>query len=138
MFDISQEAVADTATLELNRANGSPLLGEGGERASITLCSPGSKTYIQAEAEAKRQIRARVDKAGGRVTAGLEGKESDEIEFFAKITVSFNNFEYADPEGGKFKSKHEMYKAFYANDALGYLHEQVEGFHKDWGNFAKS
>ena len=137
MFDITSEAVQDTATLNLSRANGSPMIGEDGKRASITLCGPGSRTYLQAEAETRRRARAKVDQAGGRITAAMDGTDEDEADFLAAITVSFNNFTYPEPEGVKFKTKREQYVAFYMDDTLGYLHEQVQKFRADWGNFAK-
>ena len=138
MFDITSEAVQDTATLDLHRANGSAMIGEDGKRASITLCGPGSQTYIDAVAETRRRARQKVERAGGRVTAAMDGKDEDEADFLAAITVSFNNFEYPEPEGVKFKTKREQYAAFYMDDTLGYLREQVQDFRADWGNFAKS
>lgn len=135
-FNIMDHAVAETATLELNNASGQPLIGEDGKRASVTICGPGSQTYAQAEAEVNRVVRSKVAKANGNVTAAMEGSEERANDFLAAITVSFNNWDYPHPDGGKWKTARDMFKAAYAERSIGYIRKQVDEFHGEWGNFS--
>lgn len=135
MFDIMKEAASDTADLELNDKKGQPMLDKDGNRVSITICGPGSKTHSQAKAESRRRARARAEKANGNVFAALDNSEDDELHFLSTITVSFNGWEFPHPGEGKWKSKQEMFKAAYAEQKIGFVREQVERFQADWGNF---
>lgn len=135
MFDIMQEAVAETADLELKRADGSPMVDKDGKALSVTICGPGSKTYAQAEAEARRRLRARASKNPNDLAAALDS-EPDELDFLATITVSFNGWEFPNPDG-KWKSQREMFKAAYGTRELIHIRRQVEQFHGDMGNFFK-
>ena len=137
MFDITQEAVAETAELDLKRADGSPMLDGDGKQLSITLCGPGSPTHVQARAEVKRRARARADKATGSLFAALDNTGEDEAHFLATVTVSFNGWEYPAKDG-KWKSQQEMFKAAYLDQSLGFIRDQADRFVGDWGNFSKA
>lgn len=131
MFDITKAGVVDTATLELKDAKGGPLM-DGETRLSVTICGPGSQTYAQAEAEVNRLVRAKVAKANGNVTAAMEDSDDRANDFLAKITVSFNGWEYP----GKWKSPREMFKAAYEDRKIGFIRKQVDEFQGEWGNFS--
>lgn len=136
MFNIMQEAVADIADLELKRANGQPMLDDDKKPLSITMCGPGSATHVQAKAESKRRARARAEKANNLFSA-LDDSEEDALHFLATVTVSFNGWEFPHPEGGKWKTAQEMFKAAYAAQEIGFIREQALAFQGDWGNFSK-
>jgi hypothetical protein len=135
-YDITKEYVADTAVLELDRADGTPMVDGEGNRLSITIHGPSSPLFAQAEAEKKRRMRSRVEKAKGNIMAGLDETDEDANHFLATITASFNGWEFPCPDG-KWKSKQEEYKAAYSERQLGFVRNQVLAFHNDWGNFAK-
>ena len=136
MFNLEDDKIADTADLELKRANGAPMVDADGNRCSITIYGPGSKQQVTAKAESKRRIRRKLEAAGGNVYA-VEDNEEDDLHFLATITASFNNFEYPEPKGEKFSTKNDMFKACYSDPKRAYIRTQVENFYGEWGNFAK-
>lgn len=137
MFDIRKKSVSETGIIELDDADDSPLMNEDGERCSVTVCSPGSKRWQQANAEKSRKATARVDKAKGKLSAAIDPSGSDEIDFLADITVSFNNWTYSHPDGEEWPTKRDMFRAAYADHSIGFIRQKVEKQNGEWGNFAK-
>ena len=135
LFDITQEAVSETADLELKRADGSPLTDGKGKQLSITMYGPGSSQYVEAQAEGKRRARSRAEKANN-IYRALDGAEDDHLHFLASITASFNGWELPHPDKGQWKSEKEMFKAAYGTRSLGFIKEQAETFAGEWGNFS--
>ena len=129
-FDISSEAAADTATIELDRPNGDPMLNPNGEQCSVTVYGPGSKPFQRAQAARNRAVLAFVKK-GGKKMADDEQREID-AEFLATCTVSFNGFKYKDLTG------HEQFKAAYMDTKIGFIADQVNKGVGDWSNFTPS
>ena len=75
----------------------------------------------------------RVRKAGGRTEAVMDEAREDAIEFLARITISFDGWEYP----GKFDSPVDMFRAAYGDDELGYIRDQLFDEARDWAAFTK-
>ncbi len=132
MFDITQAAVAETSTLELNNAADEPLLGSDGKRLSITLYGPGSEPFQKAASRRQNKLFERLKKKG-KGELSPEEQRADQAQFLAALTVSFNGFTY--PPAGK-ASGAELFKAAYADRSIGFVTDQVQAFVGDWGNFS--
>lgn len=137
MFDITKRKVSETADIELLDGDDSPLCDDEGNRLSVTVCGPGSKTWQQADAEASRRKTARVEKARGKLTAALDVSGDDETDFLAAVTVSFNGWEYPSPDGKKWPSQREMFRAAYADPSIGFIRDHVSKEARSWTAFTK-
>lgn len=131
MFDIKSLAVVDQADFKIRDASGNEVVDDAGNALSITFASPGTKKYLQAKYNFDEK------KSGGFV-AQMTGKSAkrtyqddlaDKAEFFANITLSFNNFQYSDKAG------FEGYKAFFADPTLYYIVADADKYLGDVGNF---
>jgi hypothetical protein len=131
MFDITKTAVAETATLELTDANEAPLLGEDKKQLSITLYGPGSEPFAKAEGKRQNRLVERL-KRKGKTELSAEEQRSEQADFLAAITVSFNGFSY--PPAGEATGK-ALYRALYMDRSVGFITDQVQRFVGDWGNF---
>jgi hypothetical protein len=132
MFDITKKRAADTAKIDLVDADGGPLNDDAGNRLSVTLCGPGSKTWQQADAERNRRQAARAEK-NPRKFASLvaDHRRDDEIDFLTAITVSFNGWTYP----GEYPSPRDMFKAAYNDDGIGFIRDQLSKEGNDWASF---
>ena len=132
MFDITTQAVADTATLHLKDAKGNPLVSEG-QPVGITLYSPGSAAFSQIEGRQTTRALKRMNDNDGKVTAATpEERRVETAEDLAAITVSFDNLAY--PPAAE-KTGAPLFQALYADPKLGFITRQVSKFLADWGNF---
>jgi hypothetical protein len=137
MFDITKKSVLETAEVELLNGDDSPLCDDEGKRLSVTVCGPGSKVWQQADAERRRKATARVEKNKGKLTAALDASGDDETEFLLAITVSFNGWEYPNPDGKKWVSQRDMFRAAYEDHTIGFIRKQVADASGDWSAFTK-
>lgn len=134
MFDITKKRVNETARIELTDGDGAPLLDEDGNRLSVTLCGPGSKTWQQADAERSRRQAVRAEKNPRKIASAIaDHRKEDEIDFLVAITVSFNGWAYP----GEFNSQRDMFKAAYADDGIGYIRDQLAKEGNDWSAFSQ-
>src|SRR5690606_26495773 len=104
---------------------------------TVTVHGPGSKQWQQADAERSRRRVQRLEKSRNRISAALDNAREDEIDFLCSITVSFNGWEYPHPEGGKWKSQSEMFRACYSDDTLGFIRDHVHREANDWTVFTQ-
>ncbi len=141
-FNILNRRVAETAQIELNDAEGGPLLDDDRNRLSVTLCGPGSKTWQRADAERNRRQAARAEKNMRKIATTIaDHRLSDQIDFLVAITVSFNGWEYPHPDrenGGSYPSQRDMFKAAYSDDSIGYIRDQLAAEGNDWSAFRKT
>lgn len=136
MFDITKKRAVDTAEIELVEADGSPLYDDKGNRLTVTICGPGTKTWQQADAERSRRKVVRVEKNRGKLSAAVDGADKDEIDFLCAVTVSFNGWEYPHPEkDGKWPSQRDMFHAAYSDSTIGYIRDHVSKEANDWSAF---
>lgn len=141
MYDITKKRVAETAKIELTDGDGAPLLGDNGDRLSVTLCGPGCKTWQQADADRNRKRAQRAEKNPKRAhTTYTEHGREDDIDFLVSITVSFNGWDYPAPasengEPGSWSSQREMFKAAYQDDRIGYIRDHLLKEGQDWTAF---
>ncbi|CDO37148.1 hypothetical protein [Novosphingobium sp. KN65.2] len=131
MFDITQKRAAATGEIELKDGDGSPLFNDDGEALSVTVYSPASKQWEQANAEINRKRAERMRKNGGKVEAALDGAKAEQIDFLCRVTIRLNNFEYPVDAGG------DQVRALYEDDALGYIRDHVYSEVHDWSAFTR-
>lgn len=134
-FDITKKRALETADIDLVNGDGSPMLDDAGNALSVTVHGPGSKQWQQADAERSRRRTARIEKNRGKLMAALDNARDDEIDFLCAVTVSFNGWEYPAPEGKKWKTDGEMYRAAYSDDTLGFIRDHVHREVNDWSVF---
>lgn len=131
MFDITTTAVEETAVLQLTDANEAPLLDSEKKQISITLYGPGSEPFVKAEGKRQNKLLERL-KRRGKAEMSPEEQRSEQAEFLASITVSFNGFNY--PPAGEATGK-DLFRALYNDRKVGFITDQVQRFVGDWGNF---
>lgn len=136
MFDITTQAVADTASIHVKSAAGEPLYADGAARekpVTIVVYSPGSKAYGAVEARQSARALKRMQDNDGKITAATaEERLKETAEDLASITVRFENFNY--PPAGDAQGT-ELFEAVYRDQKLGFITKQVTKFLADWGNF---
>lgn len=132
-FDITKKRAAETAKIELTDGDGAALLDDNGNRLSVTICGPGSKTWRQADAERSRKQAVRAEKNPRKIASAIaDHREEDEIEFLTAITVSFNGWVYP----GEYASQRDMFKAAYSDDSIGFIRDQLSKEGNDWTAFS--
>jgi hypothetical protein len=130
-YDITKKRVAETGDIELKNPDGSPMLDDNGDTMSVTVHSPGSKVWQQAEAEKNRVQAKRMRDNGGKVEAVFDHARTSAIEFLTRITISFNGWTYPVADG------ENAFRAAYSDDLLGYIRDQVFEKSRDWASFTK-
>lgn len=133
MFDMNTLAVAETGFLHLKGPKNA-LLYLGEKKVGITLWSPGSAEFAQAEADNENEVLALARENGGRADETPAQKAEREARLFAKITKSFDNWTYT-PKGGAKLTGAELFRAAYADRSIGFILQQVKTKHGDWGLF---
>lgn len=133
-FDIRTRRALESGDIELKEGDGSPMLDDEGNPLSVTVHSPASKVWQAANAEFNRRRAERLRKNGGKVEAALDNATADQIDFLVRITISFNGWEY--PVEGK-AGPDAMFRAAYADDALGFIRDHVWAEAHDWAAFTK-
>lgn len=131
MLNIATLAVAATAALHLKGADGAPLY-DGDKPVRILVHSPGSRAYGVVESKQTARAVKRMNENEGKLTAASsEERIAETAEDLASITVAFENFTYGD---GALHGE-ELFRAVYADPALGFITRQVTKFIGDWANF---
>jgi len=132
-YDITKKRAAETAKIELTDGDGAPLLDDAGNRLSVTLCGPASKTWRQADAERSRKQASRAEKNPRKIASAIaDHRDEDEADFLVAITVSFNGWTYP----GEFASQKDMFRAAYADNGIGYIRDQLSKEGNDWSAFS--
>ena len=134
MFDITTEAVADTAFLHLKDAKGDLIFDTDMTPVGITLYSPGTPAYAIVEGrQTNRAVKRRNDNEGKLAVPSPDEARAEIAEDLAAITVSFDGLAY--PPAGDAKGT-ALFQALYADSRLGFIVRQVNKFIGDWGNFS--
>lgn len=133
-FDIRARRALESGQIELKSGDGSPLLDDEGNQLFVTVHSPASKVWQQANAEMNRRRAERMRKNGGKIEAALDNAVADQIDFLVRITISFDGWEYPVEGGG---GPEAMFRAAYSDDALGYIRDHVFAEANDWAAFTK-
>jgi len=134
-FDITSEAVDDTATIHVKNAAGELLYAdkERTKPLQIVIWGPGSSAFGVVESRQSARAVKRMQDNDGKVTAApFEDRLRDSAEDLAALTIEFVNFAYPpkpDARGA------ELFTAVYADQKLGFIAKQVTKFLGDWGNF---
>jgi len=135
MFDITTQAVVDTATIHVKNAAGEPLYADA-ERTKpvqIIIYGPGSKAHGAVEARQSTRALKRMQDNDGRITAPTaEERAQEAAEDLAALTVRFENLSY--PPAGD-KQGAELFEALYRDQRLGFIGKQITKHLADWGNF---
>lgn len=136
MFDITSQAVADTASIHLKNAAGELLYADGdaGEKpVRIVIYGPGSRAYGVVESRQSARALKRMQDNDGKITAAsAEERVKETAEDLAALTVRFENFAY--PPAGDAQGA-ELFEAVYRDQKLGFIARQVTKHLADWGNF---
>lgn len=127
-FDITKKRAATNGDIELKNGDGSPMTDDKGNPLSVTVHSPASKQWEQANAEVNRKRAERMRKNGNSITAAMENAKLDQIEFLCKVTISLNGFEVKGDD---------QIRALYEDDALGFIRDHVYAEVNDWSAFTK-
>lgn len=132
MFDITTQAVADTAPIHLKGANGDYLYFDG-KPVRIIIYGPGSQQYAEVEArQTNRAVKRMQDNDGKVSVAPPEQRDAEQAKDLAAITVALENLSY--PPAGD-RQGAELFEALYADKKLGFIGQQVLKAVRDWGNF---
>lgn len=134
LFDITQAAAAETATIPLLRGDGVPLYnGDGAdkEQLSITVYGPGSRPYVDAMSKRENRLIDRVRRKG-RAELSADDKIAEEAKFLASITVTFNGFNYPPKPDA---TGYDLFVAVYSDPKLGFIKDQVAAAAGDWERF---
>lgn len=132
MYDITKQAVALTTPVHVKGADGSYLYIEG-KPVRIHIYGPGSQQYAEVEArQTNRAVKRMQDNDGKISVASPETRDAERAEDLADITVKFENLTY--PPAGDAEGR-ELFKALYADKALGFIPAQLLKAVADWGNF---
>lgn len=126
--DFSSFLLKDTASLELQFPNGEPML-HNGQQVVVHLYGPSTQRHKDAMAAHEREAAARVFRAMGNTKKNKGEKDDPEADakFLTAVTDRFDNFPYP---GGV--------AAIYREPGLLYVHQQVNVYLKNLGNFFKA
>lgn len=132
-MDITTQAVVDTAPIHVKNATGELLYDKNGKPCRIVVYGPGSKQFAALEArQTQRSIKRLQDGDGKASIASPEDRAKEYAQDLAAVTAAFENFEYPP---AKDKSGADLFEAFYLDQKLGFIHQQVQKAVKDWGVF---
>lgn len=128
-MDIKKFAVEETGVVELVGASDEPLIGDDGQRMTITVFGPGSKTFARAQAAQGNRMLDRL-KRKGKADLSAEERAKEQAEHLAALTKEFSsNIEYDGLSG------EALHKAVYSDVSIGFIAEQVAKHLGDWANF---
>lgn len=130
-YDITTKRAVLSGEIELKDGDGSPMYDSEGNALSVTVHSPASKQWEQANADQQRKRAERMRKNGGKMEAALDQGKVDQIDFLCRITIKLNNFEYPVDKGA------DQIRALYEDDQLGYIRDHVYAEAHDWASFTK-
>jgi hypothetical protein len=129
MFNILSEAASETADQLLNKANGEPMIGDEGQRCSITFYGPATDQFAAMQLAQRKRMRDQVARSQDEVS--IEADRRHKAEDLAAITKSFNHFEIP----GGFPDFAAQALACYLEPKLGFVRDQANAFVSNWGNF---
>lgn len=135
MYDITQQAAADTTAIHVKGRDGEHLYADAEKTlpVRIVIYGPGSKPYATVEArQTNRSLKRMQDNDGKPTVASPEQRLIEQAEDLADITVAFENLAY--PPAGAQQGK-ELFQALYADPKLGFIPQQILKAVRDWGNF---
>ncbi len=136
MFDITTQAVSDTAPIHIKNAAGEPLYADGEAREKpvrIIVYGPGSKAHGAVESrQSSRALKRMQDNDGKFTAATAEERIQETAEDLATLTVGFENFAY--PPAGDAQGT-PLFEAVYRDQKLGFIAKQVKQTLDDWGKF---
>jgi len=133
MFDITTQAVNDTATIHVKNAAGEPLYDSDGKPVQIVIYGPGSKAHATVEARQSARAIKRMQDNDGKITVPTaEERIKEAAEDLAALTVRFENLSY--PPAGNAQGT-ELFEAVYRDPTIGFIARQVTKTVGDWGNF---
>jgi hypothetical protein len=131
MLNIATLAVAATAALHLKSVDGEPLY-DGETPVRVVVHGPGSRAYGVVESRQTARAVKRMNENEGKLTgATAEERRAETAEDLASVTIAFEGFTYGD---GSLQGE-PLFKAVYADPALGFITRQVAKFIGDWSNF---
>lgn len=140
-FDITKKRALETGTIELVNGDGSPLYDDNANVLSVTVHGPASKRWQQADSERNRRRAERMQRnPRNSIAAAIDHAREDDIAFLCAVTISFNGWTYPHPEaanGGTWATAHDMFKAAYSDDSIGYIRDHVVKESGDWAAFTK-
>lgn len=131
-MDFKTLAAEETCVLHL-RDGADALLYEGGDKAkpvTVTLYGPGTRAYAKATADRSNRIVDRLRKKG-KADQTPEETAQEQAEFLAACTQSMAYVEMGDLQG------EALFRAVYAEPAIGFIAEQAGKHLGDWANFTK-
>ncbi|MBO9380241.1 hypothetical protein GG804_26095 [Sphingomonas histidinilytica] len=130
-YDITQQALLDTAPIHLKSAAGEYLYHDG-KPMRIVLYGPGSEQFARVEARQTQRAMKRMQDNDGKITVpAKEIRDAEQAEDLAEITHSFENFTYPGFEA----QGTPMFKAFYGDPKMTHFHKQVTKSLTDAGNW---
>lgn len=142
MSNIRKFAVKETAVLHLRDASDELMYAEKEDGSNdetrpmtVELYGPGSKVYARTMAASENRIIDKL-KAKGKVNETAEAKAIERATNLAACTKSMSNIEL-DGDDAKLTGA-DLYKAVYAESAIGFVADQVDAYLKSWGNFTKT
>lgn len=131
-LNIASKTVRDTARIDLDEPDGTPLLAEDGTtRCAVTIYGPGSKPYAAAAAARSQRMVAAMSKKGARTRISAEEQTAESATFLADITVSLHGFDYNGA------TDRAALVAMYSDLGLGFIADQIQAKVGDWANFMK-
>ena len=131
-YDITAQAVADTAPVHIKGADGEFLYSDG-KAVRIILYSPGSDRFAEIEARQTNRAVKRMQENDGKVSlAPPEQRRAELAQDLADITAGFENLSY--PPAGD-KQGTELFIALYSDKKLGFIPQQLQKTLADWGKF---
>jgi len=131
-MDFKKLSVEETSVLHLRGAD-EELLYEGGDQkkpVTITLYSPGSKTYAKAQAARNNRMMDRIKKKG-KSDLSAEDTAQENATFLAACTHTMTHVEMDKLEGDA------LFQAVYSDTSIGFVGEQAGKHLGDWANFTK-
>lgn len=124
-FDLSAFEASDIGILEVQDANGEPMMFNGAQ-VKIHMHGPGSPEYVKVQAKIDATSQARTF-AALRGKAAKNGVEEQREDLITKLTACTKHVENFPIPGGA--------EAIYRNQKLGYITNQASRFLDDWANF---
>lgn len=136
-FDITTQAVEETATIHLKNADGELLYADTVRKrpVQIVIYGPGSEAYgLMVSRQSARQAKRYNDNDGRVSPLPFEDHVRETAEDLAAITREFRNFAYPPATGA---TGAKLFAAVYADVSLGFIVAQVQKALKDWSAFRK-
>jgi hypothetical protein len=129
-MDIRTKAVHPTARLHLRDAS-DELMYDGEKEVAVNIYGPGSKQFAKAQAAQTNRMMDSL-KRKGKTDQTAEQKRTEQAEFLAECTESFENLSH-----GAITAGHALAVAVYSDIEIGFIADQVAKHIGDWSNFSK-